>query len=275
MLHKSVTTENHSYSASYCDTEETAISRREEEVMRLKSLVKNLVNFILKPAGFSVVPSKSIQDYYLHKYSSYEEYAHVQIHWNKVKLNNIWADEGTLNRVRDILISEFGDAEKINGICHGTRNGFEQNFLRSLSKTFDVIGTDISETATDYENSVQWDFHNVNPAWSGNQDFVYTNSLDQSWQPHVAVETWLSQLKENGILIIEHTHAHGPSGASEMDPFGVKPTVMPYVLTMWFGSQISISHSVAKKSNMDKDSWLFVLKKNQHSVSLIKSDALV
>jgi len=28
MLHKSVTTENHSYSASYCDTEETAICRR-------------------------------------------------------------------------------------------------------------------------------------------------------------------------------------------------------------------------------------------------------
>ena len=115
----------------------------------------------------------------------------------------------------------------------------------------------------------------MNSAWNGNQDFIYTNSLDQSWQPHVAVETWLSQLKENGILIIEHTEAHGPSGASEMDPFGVKPVVMPYVLTMWFGSQISISHSVAKKSNMDRDAWLFVVRKNNNSVSLIKSDALM
>ena len=243
--------------------------------MKLRSLVKKLINFILKPAGFIIVPSKNIQDFYLHKYSSYEEYARVQIHWNKIKINNIWADEGTLNRVRDILIGEFGDASKINGICHGTRNGFEQNFLRSLSKNFDVIGTDISETAKDYDNSVQWDFHDVNSAWNGNQDFIYTNSLDQSWQPHVAVETWLSQLKENGILIIEHTEAHGPSGASEMDPFGVKPVVMPYVLTMWFGSQISISHSVAKKSNMDRDAWLFVVRKNNNSVSLIKSDALM
>ena len=144
--------------------------------------------------------------------------------------------------------------------------------LRSLSKNFEVIGTDISETAKDFDNSFQWDFHDINPAWNENQDFIYTNSLDQSWQPHVAVETWLSQLSENGLLIIEHTHAHGPAGASEMDPFGVKPTVMPYVLTMWFGSQISISHSVAKKSNNNSDAWLFVIKKNKKSVSLIRND---
>ena len=167
----------------------------------------------------------------------------MQIHWNKAKLDNVWADEGTLNRVKDILVEEFGDTKKISGICHGARNGFEQNFLRGLSESFEVIGTDISETAKDFDNSVQWDFHDANPAWTGSQDFIYTNSLDQSWQPHVAVETWLSQLNKNGILIIEHTHAHGPSESSEMDPFGVKPTVMPYVLTMWFGSQISINHS--------------------------------
>lgn len=241
--------------------------------MTFKSIVKKLINFVLKPVGLSIVSSKNTKDFYLHKYSSYEEYARVQVHWNKVKLNNIWADEGTLKRVKDILVGEFGDTKKINGICHGARNGFEQNFLRSLSENFNVIGTDISETAKDYDNSVQWDFHDVNPAWSESQDFIYTNSLDQSWQPHVAVETWLSQLNENGLLIIEHTHAHGPSGASEMDPFGVKPTVMPYVLTMWFGSQISISHSVAKKSNMDRDAWLFVIKKNRKLVSLIKNDA--
>ncbi len=246
-----------------------------EEIMTFRSLVKKLLNLVLNPAGYSVVPSQETKDFYLHEYSSYEEYARVQIHWNKVKLNYVWADEGTLKRVKDILVGEFGDTKKINGICHGARNGFEQNFLRCLSENFDIIGTDISETATKYDNSVQWDFHDVNPDWSGNQDFIYTNSLDQSWQPDVAVETWLSQLNENGILIIEHTHGHGPSGASEMDPFGVKPTVMPYMMTMWFGTQISISHSVAKKTNMDHDAWLFVIKKNEKSVSLIKNDVLL
>lgn len=243
--------------------------------MKLKFIVKKLVNFILWPAGYSIVASKGVKDFYLHKYSSYEEYAHVQIHWNKLKLKNVWADEATLRRVYDILINKFGDAKKINGICHGARNGFEQNFLRGLSKNFNVIGTDISETAKDYNNSIQWDFHDINHTWSESQDFIYTNSLDQSWQPHVAIQTWLSQLKMGGLLIIEHTNAHGPARASEMDPFGVRPTVLPYVLTMWFGSQISISHSVAKKSNMDLDAWLFVIKKNRKSVSLIQNDALL
>lgn len=238
-----------------------------------KSIAKKLIDLVLKPVGYRAVPWKDTSEFYLHKYASYEEYARVQIHWNKVKLNKIWADEATLKRVRDILVHEFGDAKKINGICHGTRNGLEQNYLRSLSKNFDVIGTDISDTAKDYDNSVQWDFHDANPAWSGNQHFIYTNSLDQAWQPHVAVETWLSQLSDDGLLIIEHTHAHGPSGASEMDPFGVKPIAMPYVLTMWFGSQISISHSIAKKSNMELDAWLFVIKKNQITVSLLRNDA--
>ncbi len=240
--------------------------------MKLISIIKRLINFVLKPIGYSVVPSKDTIDFYLHKYSSYEEYARVQIHWNKKKLNNIWADEVTLRRVKDILFNEFGESKKINGICHGTRNGFEQNFLRSLSDNFNVFGTDISETAENYENSIQWDFHDVNLDWKENQDFIFTNSLDQSWQPHVAVETWLSQLNQKGLLIIEHTEAHGPSEASKMDPFGVKPVVMPYVLSMWFGSQISISHSVAKKSNMNLNAWLFVIKKNVATVELIQNE---
>ena len=41
---------------------------------------------------------------------------------------------------------------------------------------------------------------------------------------------------------------------------------MPYVLTMWFGSQISISHSVAKKGNFEMDAWIFVISKNVKEV---------
>lgn len=237
--------------------------------MKFKATAKKLNKYIFNRYGYSLVPTKNAVDYYLHKYSSYEEYAQTQIYWNKVKLNNVWADKYTLKRVKDILLNEFGNTKKIVGICHGTRNGFEQNFLRSLSNNLDVIGTDISETAKNYNNSIQWDFHDTNSNWNRNQDFVYTNSLDQSWQPHVAVQTWLSQLKQSGLLIIEHTDAHAPRGTSKMDPFGVKPRVMPYVLTAWFGSQISISHSVAKKSNMDKEAWLFVIRKNQNNIKLI------
>ena len=103
-----------------------------------------------------------------------------------------------------------------------------------------------------------------------NIEFIYTNSLDQSWQPKVALQTWLSQLKPDGILVIEHTRSQSPTNASKIDPFGVRPTVMPYILTMWFGSQISIEHSVDKKDNGRKmDAWLFVIKKNIDKVSLL------
>lgn len=159
-----------------------------------------------------------------------------------------------------------GDGNLIKGLCHGTRNGFEQKFLNGLNVGIDALGTDISETALDYENSVQWDFHDVNEDWAGKFDFIYTNSLDQSWQPKEALSVWLGQLNKDGVLVIEHTEAHGPKEASEMDPFGVRPSVVPYILTMWFGSQISIAHSVAPKDNNGFDAWLFVISKNVETV---------
>ena len=59
-------------------------------------------------------------------------------------------------------------------------NGFEQNYLREFSNKINAIGTDISDTAKNYENSVQWDFHDINEDWEDANHFIYTNSLDQS-----------------------------------------------------------------------------------------------
>jgi hypothetical protein len=208
-------------------------------------------------------------DFYLHQYKSYEEYKNIQIFHNKRKISKVWADEQTMDRVFKIVM-EQSTTSKILGLCHGVRNGFEQNYLNSLDDKMRVIGTDISDTATNYPNSVEWDFHNTNPEWIHKFDFVYTNSLDQSWKPKDALEVWLDQLNTRGVLIIEHTESHGPAEAGEMDPFGVRPSVLPYVLTMWFGHKISISHSVAKKKNCDLDAWLFVVKKNDPSYFFCK-----
>ena len=231
--------------------------------VRIQKMFRNILINLVKKFGYTISPEKNLADYYLREYSSYEEYKKVQIFHNKRKINKVFADKTTLKRVANIILNEFKDEHHIKGICHGSRNGFEQNFLIDLSEKIECIGTDISETAKNYENSVNWDFHDMNENWTGSQNFIYTNSLDQSWQPKVALQTWLSQLKSNGILIIEHTNSHAPTNASKSDPFGVRPTSMPYVLTMWFGSQISIEHSVKKKDNGRKlDAWLFVVRKN-------------
>ena len=236
----------------------------------LKSILKNLILGTLKPFKLTVVKKSSLVDFYIHEYKSYEEYKDIQIFYNKKKIKSVFADKKTLKRVFNILNREFPKNKKIKGICHGTRNGFEQNLLNSFDDKLEVFGTDISETANNYKNSIQFDFNKNKKSWISNFDFIYSNSLDQSCMPKTALKTWLSQLKPKGILILEHTEDHGPTSAGEMDPFGVKPTVLPYVLTMWFGCQISIEHSVSKKSNTDLNAWLFVIRKNVQDVNILK-----
>ena len=223
---------------------------------------------ILKEKGYEVVPRKKLVDYYLHKYNSYEEYKEAQIKLNKKKIDLVWADENTLKKVSNIVTNSMEKQDKsqkeILGICHGTRNGFEQNFLNKIMPNSNIIGTDISETALKYENSVHWDFHDEKEEWLGKFDFVYSNSLDQSWKPKHALSTWLNQVKKDGVVILEHSIYHSPEHAGEGDPFGVRPVVMPYVLTEWFGHKISISHYLQEKSNVFSSNikvWLFVMKK--------------
>ena len=237
---------------------------------KIRKKFRRRLEYFLNLFGYKIVPENELIDYYLHEYKSYKEYKNVQIYHNKRKINKVFADKKTLGRVAEILLKEFSNKEQIKGICHGSRNGFEQNYLRSYSNFIEAIGTDISDTAKDFDNSVQWDFHDVNEEWIGLNNFVYSNSLDQSWQPKQALKTWLDQLKENGLLILEHTSSHGPSSACKIDPFGVRPKVMPYVLTMWFGSQISIEHSLDKKDTGRRlDAWLFVIRKNVKDIALL------
>ena len=227
---------------------------------RSKTIILTTVNWVLHFTGYKMVNSKRLIDFYLYEYGSYEHYRNVQIFHNKRKLSRVWSDKTTLSLICDELKQQFPD-RRLTGICHGTRNGFEQNFMSEYAG-FDVIGTEISDTYNQFDKTVHWDFHNVDPQWVARFDFVYSNSLDQAWNPHEALTTWLNQLNDGGILVIEHTEAHGPEGASEMDPFGVRPTVMPYVLSEWFGWDVSMKIVQTRKDNYDLDAWLFFVRKN-------------
>ena len=121
--------------------------------MLVKSFIKKALNRFLKTFEHQVVRNSELIDYILHEYSSYEEYREVQIFHNKRKLDSVWADERTLDRVADLVLTEFGKEDQIYGLCHGTRNGFEQNYLRRVSNKLNVIGTDISDTASQFDNS--------------------------------------------------------------------------------------------------------------------------
>ena len=226
--------------------------------MTIKRLFTSSINWAINPLGYEV--RKKYRDFYLHEYSSYEEYKATQVFHNKRKIQEVWADEGTLDLVIDRVKSEYSDGRRLFALCHGTRNGFEQNYIASKFDV-EIIGTDISDTAEDFPRSMQWDFHDRNDDWVGKCSFIYTNSLDQSWKPQAALSTWLDQLHQGGLLFIEHTEAHGTRDAGEMDPFGANPYYMPYLLCDWFKHRIAIEIIKSTKLNNGSKVWLFVIKK--------------
>ena len=132
-------------------------------------------------------------------------------------------------------------SSNIKGICHGSRNGFEQKCFQEEINNSLIIGTDISETASNFENSVVHDFHEEKREWLNNFDFVYSNSIDQSYDPKKALNTWLKQVKKDRYVILEHSDQHAAfERSNKMDPFGVETNFFPYLLSEWFGHQISI-----------------------------------
>jgi hypothetical protein len=224
--------------------------------------IKNLINKTLYKFGYRISKVNNTGELVrIYKYKDYNEYKDTQIYYNKQKINKIWADEVTLEKIITFL-KENIKSEKIKGICHGSRNGFEQNFFNESKKDFEVIGTDISETAKDYKNSFVHDFHDEKKEWINNFDFVYSNSLDQSFDPKKALNMWLNQIKENGYIIIEHSDQHGVVSSGKMDPFGVEANFFPYLLSEWFGHSISIKMVKGVKSNKNNAPvFIFILKK--------------
>lgn len=134
------------------------------------------------------------------RFSNEEEYRELQIETNKRKLKKVWSSRIELSIVAKYVKKTFGKPSF--GLCHGARNGFEVHFLRQALNC-EVLGTDISPTANQFQHLVEWDFHEINPSWDGRADFVFTNSLDHACNPRKALEAWQHSLKSKGLLFIE------------------------------------------------------------------------
>lgn len=147
----------------------------------------------------------------------YERYRRVQAEGNRRKLGSQWVDEGSIQYLSDYIKSQ--GLKPSFGICHGTRRGSEQAWFSKWLDGCHVIGTEISDTATQFPNTVQWDFHEQNPDWIGKAGFVYSNSWDHSYDPIKMFRVWLDQLSQGGLMILEHSKAH--TSINELDPFGI------------------------------------------------------
>ena len=77
------------------------------------------------------------------------------------------------------------------------------------------------------------------------------------------MNTWLKQIKKERYIILEHSDQHAVRSSNKMDPFGVEASFFPYLLTEWFGHQLSIKIIKSIKQNKNNASVLFfILKKN-------------
>lgn len=151
---------------------------------------------------------------------NYSKYVETQTAGNRRKINNQWVDAYTIEAIVKWMENEMKFEGVVFGICHGTRRGFEQRKFRDLIPNSNVFGTEISDTATKFEHTIQWDYHLKKPEWEGHFDFIYSNTLDHSYNPQLAVDVWMSTLNPEGKLFLEWTKAHSESGVSSLDPFG-------------------------------------------------------
>jgi hypothetical protein len=136
----------------------------------------------------------------LRKFDSYEDYVKEQTRINKKKINRIMITDNEIAEISRYIIKNLPNAS--HGICHGTRNGYEIREFRKMTG-LDVIGTEISDTAENYEFTIQWDFHNIKDEWIEKFDFVYSNALDHSYNPSLALIQWSKIMKDEGLMFIE------------------------------------------------------------------------
>ena len=152
---------------------------------------------------------------------SYEKYKNVQTLGNKAKIENQWVGEDHIKILADFLNDNY-EGKIGNGVCHGTRRGNEQLwFTKNLNGEPDVLGTEISDTANEFPNTIQWDFHEKKQEWDQHFAFVYSNSWDHTYDPEKLFTNWASCLAPSGYMLVDHGWNYNPKRVDILDAFGI------------------------------------------------------
>lgn len=198
----------------------------------------------------------------LYEYPDYDTYRAVQTAGNKAKLKRQFVKESHVVTLSAAIDAAIGPVSF--GLCHGTRRGLEQAwFTAHLKGNPKVLGTEISDTATDFPNTVQWDFHDSNPDWLGRADFVYSNSWDHAFDPGRAFAAWMESLRPGGWLLLDHNRNQAPESANALDPFGVTYERLIAMLEAQFDGIARLMPVIdTRKTNPDYKVRTVVLQKN-------------
>ena len=147
----------------------------------------------------------------IYKYKNYAQYVEEQTKANKIKLGWTYVKRPVIDsicsnysslRTEDGVVKSNEDPSFI--ICHGTRKGTEQKLFKINYPNAEIIGTEISDTATLFRMTIQHDFTIPIEEWIGKADIVYSNSFDHTIDPVRTINTWRDQLKTEGRLYLEY-----------------------------------------------------------------------
>eukprot|EP00963_Diacronema_lutheri_P013630 scaffold2657_cov368-Pavlova_lutheri.AAC.2 len=114
---------------------------------------------------------------------NYQECVSTQTDGNKRKIAEHFVDAGTIEAIAKWMKNEMKVEGVVCGVSHGTRRGLEQRIFRDLLPNSNVFGTEISDTATKFEHTIQWDYYLKKPEWEGHFDFIYSNTCCTGQDP--------------------------------------------------------------------------------------------
>ena len=193
----------------------------------------------------------------IYEYKDYDEYVEIQTDANKRKLkrNHSFVSKATITTIKQL----HGHASNI--LCHGTRGGKEQKYFTLCYPDAYVIGSEISDNATDYLNTIQHDFHIVKEEWLNKFDIIYSHSWDHSYDPDLSLSTWRDQLNEHGSIYLEHAYSKANNKSSAMDPLEISHDEILEVIERNNMQMIS-SHKTLGGGDRLKPCKLYVIRKD-------------
>lgn len=230
-------------------------------------LLSNSKNYFILNLKSKAILSDSFTQF--KTYENYEEYLEVQRSKTKRRLrvfkeeskSIMWTNQ---NNIEDIcnLIKGYRSNVIISGLCMGSRSGEEQTlFHKFLGKKSKVFGVELQSDAQSLPNTIIADFHYPPKNLFGKFDFVYSNSHDQSFNPKLALGSWIKCLKLDGLLVLEHCRSHGKQHTNRQDPFGVETEILPFLIMSWFSANLRLEGIYEPSKPFDSARRYFVFSK--------------
>ncbi len=232
----------------------------------IRTLARSLGYDIRKTGNFDLRVDAS---YVLKTYTrpdgsfDYARYKQIQIRGNHDKLGQSWVCEDTIATAARIIKSCVTPRF---GLCHGTRQGLEQKWFKQFLQC-EVIGTEISDTAAQFQDTIQWDFHEVKEEWIDNTDFIYSNSLDHSYDPRLCLERWIACLHKDGVCILDYSDHHDSPSTSELDPFGAPLQTLLFLITWWGKGDFFVTNIVEYRSKRGR-CYFLIIRKHGYSMKV-------